>query len=231
MPTIIYDTDEVLTVENKRIELSPLKIKYMRKFMNVFQTIDYAMSDEDAIDTLSECARICMEQFAPEYSDSVQSVQDTFDLKAIYHIMNIAGGIRINDDSQESVRDQAQQENEDSTWDTLDLVKLETEVFLLGIWKNYDELEKSLCMQELMAILSSRRELDFEEKKFLAAIQGIDLDGEQDRGQKEWEDMKARVFSGGATGDANDILALQGINAQKAGFGIGMGIDYEVVKG
>jgi hypothetical protein len=39
--------------------------------------------------------------------------------------------------------------------------------------------------------------------------------------------MKARVFSGGATTDSNDILALQGHNAQKAGFGIGMGLDYE----
>ena len=39
--------------------------------------------------------------------------------------------------------------------------------------------------------------------------------------------MKARVFSKGKTADGNDILALQGPNAQKAGFGIGMGLDYE----
>jgi hypothetical protein len=39
--------------------------------------------------------------------------------------------------------------------------------------------------------------------------------------------MKARVFSGGATSDSNDVLALQGVNAEKAGFGIGFGLDYE----
>jgi hypothetical protein len=39
--------------------------------------------------------------------------------------------------------------------------------------------------------------------------------------------MKARVFSRGATNDSKDILALQGQNAKKAGFGIGMGLDYE----
>jgi hypothetical protein len=39
--------------------------------------------------------------------------------------------------------------------------------------------------------------------------------------------MKARVFSGGQTSDANDILSFQGPKAQKAGFGIGMGLDYE----
>ena len=100
---------------------------------------------------------------------------------------------------------------------------------MLGIWKDYQELEESLSMPELMATLSSKRELDYEEKKFLAAIQGVDLDSQSgsSRGQKEWEDMKARVFSKGKTSDSNDILALQGPSAQKAGFGIGMGIDYE----
>ena len=38
--------------------------------------------------------------------------------------------------------------------------------------------------------------------------------------------MKARVFSGGTATDSNDIISLQGINAAKAGFGIGDGLDY-----
>jgi hypothetical protein len=84
-------------------------------------------------------------------------------------------------------------------------------------------------MPELVATIGSIRDLDYQEKKFLAAIQGVDLDGEtnKDKGQKEWEDMKARVFSGGATSDSDDVLALQGVNATKAGFGIGLGLDYE----
>ena len=81
-------------------------------------------------------------------------------------------------------------------------------------------------MPELMVTLEVVRELDYTEKKFLAAIQGVDLDGDKNKGQKEWEDMKARVFSGGKATDSNDVLALQGVNAQKAGFGIGMGLDY-----
>ena len=88
---------------------------------------------------------------------------------------------------------------------------------------------RSLSLSELMAILASKRDLDYQEKKFLAAIQGVDLEGDdkEERGQVEWENLKARVFSGGATNDSNDVLALQGQNAIKAGFGIGMGLDYE----
>ena len=82
-------------------------------------------------------------------------------------------------------------------------------------------------MPELMAIISGRRDLDYEEKKFLAAVQGVDIENNEDRGQKEWEDLKARVFSGGKAKDSKDILALQGQNAVQAGFGINMGLDYE----
>jgi hypothetical protein len=84
-------------------------------------------------------------------------------------------------------------------------------------------------MPELMATLEVSRELDYAEKKFMAAIQGVDLDAEsgKGKGQQEWEDMKARVFSKGQTNDSNDILSFQGPKAQKAGFGIGMGLDYE----
>jgi hypothetical protein len=39
--------------------------------------------------------------------------------------------------------------------------------------------------------------------------------------------MKARVFSNNGTKDPKDVLALQGQNAAKAGFGIGMGLDYK----
>ena len=80
---------------------------------------------------------------------------------------------------------------------------------------------------ELLATLEVSRELDYSEKKFLAAIQGVDIEQDSKKGQQEWEDMKARVFSRGQTGDANDVLSLQGPKAKQLGFGIGMGLDYE----
>jgi translation initiation factor 1 (eIF-1/SUI1) len=87
-------------------------------------------------------------------------------------------------------------------------------------------------MPELTALLVMKREQQHEERKFFAAIQGIDLDknSTSNRGQKEWEDMKARVFSSGQAKDSSDIISLQGANASKAGFGIGAGIDYVTVK-
>jgi hypothetical protein len=171
-----------------------------------------------------------MQQYKPEIAKTLEELEDHVDLPTIYKIINIGGGISVNGEVDEPVKEQAlKQDTMGSGWDELDLAKLESEIFLLGIWKDYQELEANLSMPELVATIGSIRDLDYQEKKFLAAIQGVDLDGEtnKDRGQKEWEDMKARVFSKGQTSDSNDVLSLQGANAQKAGFGIGMGLDYE----
>jgi hypothetical protein len=227
MATNVYQTKNIKLINGEELEIIPLKIKYLREFMEAFENVKKSKNDDEAIEFLVECVRISMKQFYPKISKNKSDIEDSFDMPTIYTILDISAGIKINERSQETVKDQATDSG--STWSDLDLAKIESEVFLLGIWKDYKELEESLSMPELMATLSSRRELDYEEKKFLAAIQGVDLDAESgsNKGQQEWEDMKARVFSRGATNDSKDILALQGQNAKKAGFGIGMGLDYE----
>lgn len=227
MATKVYSTKKIYLFDGTEIEISPLKIKYLREFMDTFSLINQTDNDDDSILLLLECVRIAMQQYHPELSRSTSDVEDTVDMPTIHEILEVAGGIKISEDSKETVKEQAEKTESKNSWEDIDLVKLESEIFTLGIWKNYDDLESSISMPELMAIISGRRELDYEEKKFLAAIQGVDLDKNEERGQKEWEDLKARVFSGGKTKDSNDILALQGQNAVKAGFGIGMGLDYE----
>ena len=227
MATTIYNSQIIHLFDGTELEIIPLKIKYMLEFMDVFENIKETKNDDEAIAVLVECVRVCMKQYYPQISNTIEQVEDNIDMPTIYKILDTSAGIRINKKSQEPVKDQAIDSGQ--TWESLDLAKLESEVFLLGIWKDYQELEKSLSMPELIATLEVSRELDYTEKKFLAAIQGVDLDGQtnKNKGQKEWEDMKARVFSGGKTGDSNDIVALQGFAAQKAGFGIGHGLDYE----
>ena len=225
MATTIYHSKEIELFDGELLEIIPLKIKYLREFMDSFDNIKNAKSDDESIAILVECVRICMKQYYPKISKNVEDVEDNFDMPAIYEILDVAAGIKINKKSEEPVKDQAEKSGE--TWETLDLAKLESEVFLLGIWKDYQELETSLSMPELLATLEVSRELDYSEKKFLAAIQGVDIEQDSKKGQQEWEDMKARVFSNGQTSDSNDVLSLQGPKAKQLGFGIGMGLDYE----
>jgi len=229
MATSIYKTKNIYLFDGTEIQIMPLKIKYLREFMDVFNNIKQTSNDDESMMVLLECARIAMKQYYPQISKNLEDLEDNIDLPTVHEILEIAANIKIGEDSEESIKTQAQSSEAGPTWEDFDLAKLESEVFLLGIWKDYSELEISISLPELFAIIASKRELDFQEKKFFAAIQGVDLEGgsEPERGQKEWENLKARVFSGGATSDSNDILALQGQNAKKAGFGIGMGLDYE----
>lgn len=73
------------------------------------------------------------------------------------------------------------------------------------------------------------REEEYENRKFFASLKGIDLDKNSKSSQDAWEALKARVFSKGKTSNPNDIVALQGVAAKQKGFGIGHGLDYEVI--
>jgi hypothetical protein len=223
MATSVYDKVEFSLVDGTRVIAGPLKIIYLREFLEIFEKIKEAKTDDESISVLVDCALVAMKQYVPQIK-TVDELEDSLDLPTIYKVIDIAAGIKINEKSEETVKSQAVDSG--SSWDTLDLAKLESEAFLIGIWKDYEELETSLSMPELTATIKIKRELDYSDKKFAAAMQGVDLD-KNSGNQNAWEDMKARVFSKGAATDGNDILALQGKNAERAGFGIGMGLDYE----
>ena len=90
-------------------------------------------------------------------------------------------------------------------------------------------------MPELTALISASRDEKHENRKFFAALKGVDLDQEasktDSKGNDPWEDMKARVFSRGKATDSSDVVSLQGHNAKKAGFGVGAGLSYTKTRG
>ena len=225
MATTVYDSLTIILVDDTEINISPLKIKYLREFLEAFEKMDGVSQESEAISVLVNCARIAMKQYYPEIK-TVEDLEDLVNMPTIYKILEVAAGIKVNEESDEPVKKQA--EDSGGGWKTLDLASLEGEVFLLGIWKDYEELESSISMPELVLTLTSKRDMDYQEKKFLASLKGIDLDKNTQK-NNAWEEMKARVFSGGGTSDPNDVLALQGQAAAKAGFGIGMGLDYKKI--
>lgn len=84
-------------------------------------------------------------------------------------------------------------------------------------------------MPELLATLDSYREQKERDRKFAAAIQGIDLDeGKEEKRDFDEVKRRARAKAAGRDPDANDVLELQGKAAEEAGFGINHGLLYEV---
>ena len=111
-----------------------------------------------------------------------------------------------------------------SGWSELDLAALLGDVFLLGHWKNYEELEENLSMPELIQTIKSMKKSELEERKFLAALQGKDMNDDQEQEGKTFDDIRRKAL--GIDSSADDIVSVQGEFAQEAGFGIGMGLGY-----
>jgi hypothetical protein len=226
----IYETGYIELMDGTLVELGPLKIKFYVQFMSYFQLIKYSRGDNEAISVLAECATICMKQHYPIIQKR-EDLEEIVDLPTVYKILELCAGIKIDPNKEENIEDQAKENVEkQGSWEDFNLVDLEAEAFLAGSWKNFEELEASITMPELIKIIETRREFENNQRKFDAALQGVDLDKEEGKSSNAWEEMKARVFSGGKTDNPNDILALQGQNAVKAGFGIGMGLSYQKIE-
>lgn len=85
-----------------------------------------------------------------------------------------------------------------------------------------------MSLPELFMALDAHHDSIHAQHKFAASLEGIDLDEgtEEKQAPPTWEDIQARVYSGGKAKDSKDILSLVGKTAKDAGIGIGNGLAY-----
>jgi len=58
------------------------------------------------------------------------------------------------------------------------------------MFKNYDDLEEHLTMQELVKMLEKAREKKYDDQRFMASLKGIDLDEGK---STEFDEIKRRA--------------------------------------
>ena len=79
-------------------------------------------------------------------------------------------------------------------------------------------------MPELIQTLTAMQKTESEKRKFLALMQGVDLEESIEEEGSTFEDVRRRALGIEASGD--DVVSLQGSFAAQAGFGIGAGLGY-----
>lgn len=102
-------------------------------------------------------------------------------------------------------------------------------MFLLGHWKDYDELESSLSMPELTATLKAMYSAESRKNKFMASLQGVDLDSSSSNDNSEKQpstlkDIQARAMAR-LSGDNEKASS-----AVKYGFTPDMGVAYDIIR-
>jgi len=86
------------------------------------------------------------------------------------------------------------------------LASLEAELFLLGHWKNFEDIEDTLTLDELQKILEAAREKDHNKQRFAAALQGVDLDKDK-KEDTSFDEVKRRAQS-----------KISGVSEEELGF-------------
>jgi hypothetical protein len=79
-------------------------------------------------------------------------------------------------------------------------------------------------MPELVQTFKAMQKTEEDKRRFLASIQGIDLNENQEEEGTTFDDIQRRALGIEASGD--DVVSLQGTFAAQAGFGIGAGLGY-----
>jgi hypothetical protein len=144
MATKIYEYGYIELIDGIQVYITPLKIKYLREFMDAFEYVKTSTTEEESTTHLLECVRISMQQYYPKIQ-TIFDVEDSLDIKTLYKILDLSAGIKIasaGEEEKDKLQDKAKKASEDSSWEKLDLASLESEVFQLGIWKDYEDLEK-----------------------------------------------------------------------------------------
>ena len=98
MATTVYETIDIELMDGTKLSMRPLKISLLREFMKKFEGIsDVFDSNEKSMDLLMECVQIAMKQYAPEYSDDRQKLEDNIDMPSVYRVIEAAAGIKLDD--------------------------------------------------------------------------------------------------------------------------------------
>ena len=82
MPTEIYKTSTIELFDGTELYITPLKIKYLKLFLEEFENVKKSNSDDEAINYLSKCATITMMQYYPSIKTQ-EELEDNIDMPTI----------------------------------------------------------------------------------------------------------------------------------------------------
>ena len=113
MANTVYDTKEIQLQDGKEVELKPLPLGLLKKLMKAWQEVANSETEDDIFDVYVNCSGICLSKsFKDDFektlevdSDGVfhvaddyrEHLEDILDMPTIYEILDVCGGLKLND--------------------------------------------------------------------------------------------------------------------------------------
>lgn len=103
MATSVYDTEEIELQDGTTVTLKPLNIKTLRKFMKTMERFgDEDTTEEESLDILLDASALCLKSQRPEFWNETEDAhgedyEDVVDMPTVYKVLDVCGGIKLND--------------------------------------------------------------------------------------------------------------------------------------
>lgn len=97
MATTAYDIVEIELLDGTKLSLRPASIKTLRKFMKQFDEFGKVEDEDEGMTALVGMAGTLIEKQAPELAADQDALEDALDIQTVYKIIEVCGGIKLND--------------------------------------------------------------------------------------------------------------------------------------
>lgn len=107
MAKTVYTEESIALQTGEEVVLRPLPIKQLKKFNAKLNDLraEWQKEDgneDDAMDLLVDLGGICIEKQYPEIAADRDKLEDSLDLQTIYKIIDVCGGLQLNDPNQQA---------------------------------------------------------------------------------------------------------------------------------
>ena len=100
MATTVYDVEEIELQNGSKVKLKPLTIKALRKFMAEIQKTAESTSEDETLTVLINACGIAIESQVPELAADRDKLEEALDMPTINRILEVCGGIKLDDPNQ-----------------------------------------------------------------------------------------------------------------------------------
>lgn len=102
MATEVYTVEEVVFQDGETVELRPLTISRLRKFMALMDKFAEAKDENESFEILLDASAVCIANKAPQYWDDKEKKhseawEEAADMPTIYKVLDVCGGVKLND--------------------------------------------------------------------------------------------------------------------------------------
>ena len=108
MADAVYASKEIKLQDGTQVTLRPLPIGRLRKFMAEWSKFEHVEEEDEVLDIYINCCGVALQrELADKFENTIDSdgltteykeyLEDVLDLSTIYEVLDLCGGLKLND--------------------------------------------------------------------------------------------------------------------------------------